>query len=374
MNPRERYLATLLFGTPDRIPFEPERPKESTLAAWHTQGLPQGVDWLAHLLQTLGIEPEETIPPVNLGVDSQMIPQFEEKVLERRDGHVVVQDWSGGVCEISDQYDVTYLRDWRDFVPRRWISFPVENRDDWERMKERYRLDAPGRFPHDFDARCREAARRDTVLAVGFNGPFCQMREWCGLEGLCMMMVDDPELVDEMASLHADFVSGMLERIQKKIVPDVFQFSEDMAYKGRSLISPAMARRFLKPAWDRWVSASNKAGCRLVDVDSDGCLDELIPIWVESGINVCDPLEVAAGNDVNDLRRRFGRRMAYRGGIDKRAIAKGGRVLADEMKRVEPVVRDGGYIPSLDHRVPPDISWPNFVEYSRLLASMTGWL
>ena len=112
MNPRERYLATLLFGTPDRIPFEPERPKESTLAAWHTQGLPQGVDWLAHLLQTLGIEPEETIPPVNLGVDSQMIPQFEEKVLERRDGHVVVQDWSGSVCESRSLLTRNELKFW----------------------------------------------------------------------------------------------------------------------------------------------------------------------------------------------------------------------------------------------------------------------
>lgn len=27
-----------------------------------------------------------------------------------------------------------------------------------------------------------------------------------------------------------------------------------------------------------------------------------------------------------------------------------------------------------DHGVPPDISWPNFVEYSRLLAELTGWL
>jgi uroporphyrinogen decarboxylase len=374
MNPRERYLATLLFGTPDRIPFETERPKESTLAAWHTQGLPQGVDWFQYLLETLGVEPEKTRAPVDLGVDSRMIPQFEEKVLEHRDGHVVVQDWSGSICEIPDRYDVTYLRDWRDFVARRWIRFPVENRRDWERMKERYRLDTPGRFPDDFEKRCREAGERDDVLAIGFAGPFWQMREWCGLEGLCILMADEPEFVAELASFHADFVSGMLDRILGSIVPDVVQLSEDLAFKGRSMISPAMVRRFLKPAYDRWVSAIRKAGCRLVDVDSDGYLVELIPIWIESGINVCDPVEVAAGNDVSELRGRFGRRIAYRGGIDKRAIAKGGRAIRDEMKRVEPVVRDGGYIPSCDHRVPPDISWPNFVEYSRLLARMTGWL
>jgi hypothetical protein len=42
---------------------------------------------------------------------------------------------------------------------------------------------------------------------------------------------------------------------------------------------------------------------------------------MEAGMNACDPMEVAAGNDLPAFRRSFGRRMAYRGGIDKRAIA-----------------------------------------------------
>ncbi|OPZ10866.1 MAG: hypothetical protein BWZ10_02290 [candidate division BRC1 bacterium ADurb.BinA364] len=75
-----------------------------------------------------------------------------------------------------------------------------------------------------------------------------------------------------------------------------------------------------------------------------------------------------------EFRRRFGRRMAYRGGIDKRLIARGGTAIQDELKRIMPAMRDGGYIPSCDHGVPPDISWPNFVEYARGLARWTGWL
>ncbi len=88
----------------------------------------------------------------------------------------------------------------------------------------------------------------------------------------------------------------------------------------------------------------------------------------------CDPIEVAAHNDIVAFRRQFGHRMAYSGGVDKRCIARGGSAIRDELKRLEPVMRDGGYIPSCDHGVPPDVSWPNFVEYGRLLAQMTGWL
>jgi hypothetical protein len=374
VTPRERYIQTLTFGTPDRIPFEPGGPRESTLKAWRRQGLPEGADWFAHLLKTLGIEPEPSGPRASLGVDFRMIPQFEEKVLQHRRGHYVVQDWKGNVCEISDEFDVSYLRHAKDFCTRRWIRCPVVTRDDWERMKSRYRLDAPGRFPDDFDLRCRRAACRDYVLTVGFPGPFWQMREWCGFEGLCVMMIDQPDLVTEMAAFWTDFVAELLERICARVVPDSVHVSEDMAYKTKAMISPAMTRRFCQPSYDRWCGLVRAAGCPLIDMDSDGYVGELIPIWIQSGINVCDPIEVAAGNDLAAFRAESGRRMAYRQGVDKRAIAKGGEVLRAELARVEPVLRDGGYIPGCDHGVPSDISWPNFVDYARRLARMTGWL
>ena len=66
--------------------------------------------------------------------------------------------------------------------------------------------------------------------------------------------------------------------------------------------------------------------------------------------------------------------MAYRGGIDKRAMARGGAVLEAEIARLRPVIDDGGYIPGCDHGVPADVSWPNYAHYVRLLAQATGWL
>ncbi len=377
MNPRQRYIETLTFGTPDKIPFMPGAPRESTLKAWKTQGFPEDMgsaDWFDHLLETLGITPEQTQPKIELNVDFTMIPQFEEKVLEHRNGHYVVQDWKGNICEISDEFDITYLRNPKDFVTRRWIKCPVENRDDWEEMKHRYDVDATDRFPNDFVKRCKKAADRDYTLEVYFSGPFWQMREWCGFEGLCFMMIEQPDLVAEMAEFWSDFIAAMLERVFEHVVPDVTYWSEDMAYKAKAMISPAMTRQFCMPSWRRWSWQVTSAGGPIVDMDSDGFIGELIPLWIESGINVCDPIEVAAHNDINDFRRLFGRQMAYKGGVDKRAMAKGGRVIRDELKRIEPVVKDGGYIPGCDHGVPSDVSWPDYVDYSRLLAQMTGWL
>jgi uroporphyrinogen decarboxylase len=303
-----------------------------------------------------------------------MIPVFEEKVLEHRDGHYLVQDWMGNITEISDQFDVTYIRSAKDFVTRKWHKFPVETRADFERMKERYRTEAAGRFPTDFAERCRRLRERDYFVEVVLPGPFWQMREWCGFEPLCMLFADDPDFIREMAGFWTEFVSRTLAPVFENRICDCVHFNEDMAYKEKSMISPAMTREFLAPAWRRWAAEARAAGVPLVDIDSDGKVDELIPIWIECGIQVCDPMEVAAGNDLVEYRRLFGRRMAYRGGVDKRAMAKGGRVIEAELARLAPVVRDGGYIPSCDHGVPPDVSWPAFVDYARRLAKLTGWI
>jgi hypothetical protein len=376
VNERERFHETLLFGTPDRVVLQPGDPRESTLAAWHRQGLPEGIDWYDYLMQLLGIQHVPSQPRVGLGVSFKMLPTFEEKVLDHRDGHYIVQDWMGAITEISDEYDYTYIRQAKDFVTRHWHSFPVENRYDWEeKIKWRYELQHPARFPDDFENRCRLLQDRDYALALGFNGPFWQLREWCGFENLCLLMVDEPDFVQEMIDFWADFVLQTLEPVLERVQPDYVEIAEDMAYKLHSMISPAMTRRFLLPTWEKWIKIIKASGCPIVSMDSDGYMAELLPIWIEAGFNCAIPNEVAAGNDIVAYRRQYGTKMAYIGGIDKRAIAAGGEKMRAEVKRVVvPLLEQGGFIPGCDHGVPPDITWPNYVAYAQLLAQLTGWI
>ncbi len=377
MTPRQRFLETMHFGQPDKVPLQPGGPRESTLAAWHQQGLPQDVAWYDYLMAQLGIERVPTVTRTDLGVSFLMIPTFEEKVLEHRDGHYIVQDWMGAITEISDEYDYTYIRRAKDFVTRKWHSFPVTAVEDWEeKIRWRYDPHDPQRFPEDFEARCARLRERDYVLSLAFSGPFWQLREWCGMEGLCLLMIEQPEFVEEMATFWTDFVLQTLKPILRLAPPDHIVINEDMAYKLHSMISPRMVRRFLMPAWTRWIAAIKDASPEtVIDVDSDGYNGELLPLWIEAGFDACSPMEVAAGNDIVAYRRQYGTQMAFRGGIDKRALAKGGDVMRAELERVvPPLLETGGFIPSCDHGVPPDISWPNFVAYTRLLATMTGWV
>jgi len=373
MNARERYLETLLFGQPDHIPLLPGGPRESTLRAWREQGLPEGASYLDALSAALDVPRQAFEGLARLPECFRMIPTFEEKVLEHKDGHYIVQDWMGATTEISDDFDYTYIRSSKDFVTRRWLKFPVQNRDDWARLAWRYDAQDPTRVTSAVAKAYRQAQAAGQAVGVSINGPFWQMREWGGMENLCLLMADDPDFVTELADFWLRFTVETLERILREVRLDALLVSEDMAYKAHSMISPEMARRFLQPCYLAWSELLRDYEIPLFDMDSDGDIGELIPIWIESGINCCNPIEVAAGNDIVAYRRRFGRRMAYHGGVDKRAIAAGGETMRAEVLRVAALLPDGGYIPGCDHGVPPDISWPDFVEYTRLLAQVTGW-
>ena len=374
MNEHERFIAVATNKATDKIPMMTMGPRESTLAAWREQGLPAGQDWFLAMCEQAQI-PYEFLqaPRVDPGVILRMEPIFEEKVLEHRDGHYLVQDWMGNITEISDAFDYSYIRSARDFVTRKWHAFPVNNREQFVAIQSRYNPDDPARFPTDFPERVALLQQRDYPQIMAINGPFWQLREWCGFEPLCMMLLDDPEFIEEMISFWSDYMAAMLKRVFRCYVPDAILVNEDMAYKGASMISPAMTRTYLMPVWQRWATLARVAGVPVLMIDSDGNIDELIPLWVESGYDLCMPIEVAAGCDIVAYKQRFGTSMAYWGGIDKRAIARGGADLEAEMVRLAPVARAGGYIPGCDHGMPSDISWANLLHFGHLWAEMTGW-
>jgi uroporphyrinogen decarboxylase len=380
LNPRERYLETLLFGTPDKIPLIPQSGRISTREAWYSQGLSRNIP--PDKIPEYGYrQAGGTLPWPEAGkefhVSQRMIPMFEEKILEERKTTKIVQDWKGNICEIGRQHPVEYLRNPVDFVTRRWIKCPVETRADWEQMKQRYNPDDKTRYPDNPRILATELKERTWPVQLLFSGPFWQLREWLGFEELCLMFYEDPEFVRDMIRFWTDYISQLLQNTFLYFIPDEVHIEEDMAYKGSAMISPAMVREFLLPTWIQWGEIIRAAGVPLYGMDSDGFIAQLIPFWIEAGFTHCDPMEVAAGNDINVLRNTFGKKMAFCGGIDKRAMAKGGKIIEAELARNLPVIKDGGFIPQCDHLdngIPPDVSWPNYVHYTKLLAEATGWL
>jgi Uroporphyrinogen decarboxylase (URO-D) len=374
---RDLFRQALLFGKPARIPLVPGGGRKSTRERWHKEGLPENVEpWEITEFAYRTAGGTFSLPDAGPGFrfDHRMMPQFEEKVIERKETSQIVQDWKGNICEIGNEFTLEHLRSAIDFVTRRWIKCPVEGIEDWEGMKVRYDASDASRLPENPQEAGKAAMDGAGFVSVHVNGPFWQLREWCGFENLCMYFYDKPKLIAEMLEFWKEYISNILETVYEYCTPDMIHLSEDMAYKSFSMISPTMVREHLLPLYRHWGDIVRSHDTPIYAMDSDGFIGELIPIWMEAGINCCDPIEVAAGNDIVAFREEFGKEMAYCGGVDKRAMAKGGKVIEEEMKRIDPVIQDGGYIPGCDHGVPSDVSWPDFVAYVKMLAKATGWL
>ncbi len=182
-----------------------------------------------------------------------------------------------------------------------------------------------------------------------------------------MLFHDDPAFVEEMMDAVADFIIAVMGRILDHTDVDSFGFWEDMAYKAGPLVSPATFRRLAVPRYRRVTDFLRSRGVPFISLDSDGDISSLIPVWLDGGIDTLYPFEVQCGMDVVKVRRQYGRGLRMWGGIDKRALAQGREAIDAELRRVAPLIRDGGYIPGLDHGVPPDISFENYCYYAEQL-------
>jgi uroporphyrinogen-III decarboxylase len=100
-------------------------------------------------------------------------------------------------------------------------------------------------------------------------------------------------------------------------------------------------------------------------VDTDGDVTTMIPWLFNAGIEGVYPLERQAGVDVAKLRQLHPN-LIMMGGYDKLVMSRGETAMRTEFERLLPVMRSGGYIPSVDHQTPPEVSLENYRIYMRL--------
>ena len=353
MNPRERFLNVLNYRPTDRgvygmgIGWWPE-----TQQRWQREGFDpavgHGFETDAYALNGGWFFPN---------------PPFAREVLGEDDETITYVNHEGIV--LRERKDNSYSS-----MPQ-FVRFPVETRDDFRRFwDQRMQPDLIARLGADYAANLAACRDRDTpliVIADRWGGFFGGPRNLTGVEKLCTLFYDDPLLVDEMMDRTADFVIAMMDNILEHTDIDVFGFWEDMAYKTGPLIGPDMVRRTMLPRYSRVIEHLRGKGVEWFSLDSDGDISSLIPVWLDAGINILYPFESQCGMDVVQVRKKYGRDLRLWFGIDKRAVATGPKAIDAELRRVQPLVEEGGYIPGPDHSFPPDVPYAHFRYYMERL-------
>jgi len=364
MTDRERFRQCTQGRPVDRWPRWEWAFRGDTTQLWYHQGLPAGVPAQTTWCQTFGLDRgspwlADTVP-TDSGVSIFLRPGFGDQVLAE-DEHTVTRRDAWGATARHSKMGAS--------IPQ-YLSFGVRSRQDFAEYRRRWDPTDPGRYPMDWEARARLWRSRDYPVRIHTHGWYGLLRELMGVEGLSVAFFDEPELIEEVCEFWADFLVATFDRALSECDIDYVLFWEDLAYKTGPLLSPAMFRRFFLRHYQRVIGHWRARGVRTFMVDSDGNIDLITPLWIEAGVNVLGPYEVAAGMDVAVVGRTW-KDLVMVGGIDKREIAKGPKAIEAEVRRrVLPLLDRGGYIPTLDHATIPEMSLDDYRYYREFLTRL----
>lgn len=350
MNARERFLATMRYGPRDRPPrcelsFWPE-----TLERWRGEGMPDDIYWNGYddnaTDRYFGLDRYREYT----GVNSDLCPQFPERLLEDR-----------GEIELRQQADgVRVLRSRRlGSIPQPQHHLLVD-RDSWRtHYAPRLVPDDPRRLPPDWSERLARWRERppEVPLVASIGSLWGKLRNWMGVEQVSLLLYDDPPLFEEMVEAMTELSLGVVRLHRDAGVRlDAVYLWEDLCYNHGPLVGPGHLRDLLLLRYRRITDACRAAGVEVICVDTDGAIDEVVPVFLDAGINVLYPVEIGTtANDPVAFRRRYGRDLRMMGGFDKRLLAGPPSAIDAQIERLAPLVADGGYIPTCDHYVPPDV-------------------
>ena len=358
MNRKEKFLRIARFKAPGELFLRSDWQWfwNGTIQRWRKDGMPEDV----HLAEYFGFDRVEALP-INLGI----IPTFEMKLLDENKTHQIILDSDGAKKKI--------LKEHREESMDQWLDYPLKDKKTWEEYKKRLSPDSPARLPCWWKEEEEKYKDRDYPIGIHVGSFFGWIRNWVGIENLSYLIVDNPSLIEEMEEHIEYLILTVLRKVLGDIKVDFAHFWEDMAYKTGSLVSMGFVKKYMAPHYKRITEFLHSKGIDIITLDSDGNVWELIPIWLDCGINGVMPNEVAASMDIVKMRKKFGKNLIIGGGIDKRVLSKEKKKIEEEvMKKIPYLLKGGGYFPMIDHSVPPDVPFKNYMYYLELLRKIGG--
>ena len=322
MTPRERFLKTLSFERPYyRLPMvEWAAWWDQTLDRWKQEGLPPEITW-DESLEQFGLDKLVCIHALGRGA-----------TCPRPAAH--------GAGIVTDERSYEAVR------PHLYADATVEAvLQEARALRERHE-------------------RGEVIVRLWLDGFFWFPRTLFGIQRHLYAFYDQPALMHRMNDELADFNVRLVEALFPVLTPDMVGFAEDMSYNHGPMLGYTQFKAFLTPYYRRVVPHIRKWGVKVL-IDSDGDITSMIPWLTEAGIEGVYPLEKQAGVDIVGIRRDHPRFLML-GGYDKMVMSRGEAAMRAEFERILPVMRSGGYIPSVDHQTPPGVSLENYRTYVRL--------
>jgi hypothetical protein len=318
MNSRQRFLETMTYGSPDRVPLFREGMRSEVIQSWKTQGLKS----------------------------------------ERELSRIFLYD---------EREEIT-----PDLYAKSQFIFDSGTTTDLERLRQNLDPNDKNRLPRRWKAKVRGWRNRDTILMLRVHeGFFLTMgvEGWNTFSPVIELLVDKPELVREIMKIQGEFCAGIANRILEEVEVDAVIFGEPISGAHGPLISPGMYEDIILSSYKPIFDVVEKFKVQTVILRTYANSKALLPVILKTGINC---LWASESNmefmDYRLLRDEFGKDLRLIGGIDTDALTQGKDAIQREIEgKLPPLLEQGGYIPLADARIRKYIPFENYVYYRKLL-------
>ncbi len=351
MTSHERFKRMFEHREADRIPII-DSPWGATVERWRKEGMPEDMSFVDYF---------DIDHVVGIGVDNS--PRYPVKVIEETDEYKIHTTSWGAT-----------LKNWKHAASTpEFMDFTMTDPDKWAEAKKRITSDRDRINWDHLKANYKTWRDSGYWIKAGLWFGFDVTHSWMvGTERVLMALLENPEWITDMFSHILETNLVLLDMVwEEGFEFDSVMWPDDMGYKQNQFFSLDMYRELLKPYHKRAVDWAHEKGV-YAHLHSCGDINPFVPELVEIGMDALNPLEVKAGMDPLELKKKFGKDIVLHGGINAVLWDKPDEIKA-EMSRVIPEVKQGGgYIFSSDHSVPSAVCLEDFrgiVELAKELGS-----
>ncbi len=195
-------------------------------------------------------------------------------------------------------------------------------------------------------------------IPVGFDYPMFGANEEEGFENLLLEEDIIDRWIERDRKMRVAYLKMMLDRF-----PDVDSILVGVDYGCNTgpLISPALFRRWIMPGWCEVASEVHRRGKKLI-LHSCGNNWLLLDMFVESGIDVYQSIQISAGMDMGELKRRYGGKLTLWGGAGMEQLIGGTPESCREeiLRSIRAAAAGGGFIAGASHSVGVGVKFANY--------------
>jgi uroporphyrinogen decarboxylase len=336
----------------DRVPIM-DSPWGTTTERWLREGMAKDVSWT----DFFGLDSVAAI-------DLDISPRWEWTTLEETDEYTISRtNWG---ATLKNWKHIASTPDFLDFTiktPEAWREAkarmtPTRDRVNWDNLKKNY-------------AAWR---KKGCWVQANFNFGFDLTHSWvCGTERILMALAENPEWCVDMFTTQVEMSIALAELVLAEGYPfDSIFWCDDLGYKGHTFMSVDMYRELVKPAHKRAIEWAHSKGIK-AHMHSCGDIRTLIPEFIDNGLDALNPLEVKAGVDTLEVKRKYGKDLVLHGGMNAVLWSNIDAMEAEIRAKLPALKQGGGYIWATDHSIPDVVSLKDFQRVVALVKSLGAY-